>query len=262
MVDATTRHEALSFMDGSSGYNRIRMALSDEEMTAFKTPKEIYCYKVMPFGLKNVGATYQRAMQKVFDYMLHKYVECYVDDLVVKSKRRPDHLKDLKVVHQDIEIEQSKIDAIQKMPRSKSLHDLRSLQGRLTYIRRFISNLAVQCQPFQKLMRKGENFVWDESCQNAFDSIKKYLLSPPVLGALVTWQAINIVHYCTGKAFTVHLVAKVDPIKYVLSRPIISGHLAKWAILLQQYDIVYIPQKAIKGQVLADFLADHPISSD
>ena len=74
------------------------MALSDEEMTVFKTPKGIYCYKVMPFGLKNVGATYQRAMQKVFDDMLHRYVECYVDDLVVKTKRRQDHLKDLKVV--------------------------------------------------------------------------------------------------------------------------------------------------------------------
>ncbi|KAA0055957.1 uncharacterized protein E6C27_scaffold319G00830 [Cucumis melo var. makuwa] len=156
MVDATTGHEALSFMDGSSGYNQIRMALSDEEMTTFRTPKGIYCYKVMPFGLKNVGATYQRVMQKVFDDMLHKYVECYVDDLVVKSKRRQDHLKDLKVVfdrlrkyqlrmnplkcafgvtsrkflgfivrYRGIEIDQSKIDAIQKMPRPKSLSVLK-----------------------------------------------------------------------------------------------------------------------------------------
>ncbi|KAA0054386.1 uncharacterized protein E5676_scaffold2750G00030 [Cucumis melo var. makuwa] len=67
-------------------------------------------------------------------------------------------------------------------------------------------------------------------------------------------------HYM--QAFTVHLVAKADPIKYVLSRPIISGRLAKWEVLLQQYDIVYISQKAIKGQALADFLADHPIPSD
>ncbi|KAM2279795.1 hypothetical protein FF2_039791 [Malus domestica] len=65
MVDTTTGHEALSFMDGSSGYNQIHMALKDEELTAFRTPKGIYCYKVMPFGLKNAGATYQRAMRKV-----------------------------------------------------------------------------------------------------------------------------------------------------------------------------------------------------
>ena len=129
-------------------------------MSSFRTPNGIYCYKVMTFGLKNVGVTYQRVMQKVFDDMLHKYVECYVDDLVIKSKRRQDHLKDLKVVfdrlqkyklrmnslkcafgvtsgkflgfivrHRGIEIDQSKINVIQKMPRPKSLHDLRSLQG-------------------------------------------------------------------------------------------------------------------------------------
>ncbi|KAM1025000.1 hypothetical protein TB2_037605 [Malus domestica] len=95
MVDATTGHEALSFMDGYSGYNQIRMALEDEELPAFRTPKGIYCYKVMPFGLKNVGATYQRPMQKIFNDMLHKNVECYVDDVVVKTKKRSDHLKDL-----------------------------------------------------------------------------------------------------------------------------------------------------------------------
>ena len=98
MVDATTGYEALSFMDGLSGYNQIWMAPRDEELTTFRTPKRIYCYKVMPFGLKNAGATYQRAMQKIFDDMLHKNVECYVDDLVVKTRNRGDHLEDLKKV--------------------------------------------------------------------------------------------------------------------------------------------------------------------
>ena len=95
MVDTTTSHEALSSIDGSLGYNQIQMNPKDEELTAFRTPKGIYCYKVIPFGLKNAGATYQQAMQKIFDNVLHKYVECYVDDLVVKTKRREDHLVDL-----------------------------------------------------------------------------------------------------------------------------------------------------------------------
>ncbi|KAL0313446.1 UNVERIFIED_CONTAM: hypothetical protein Sradi_5743900 [Sesamum radiatum] len=97
-IDATTSHEALSFMDGSSGYNQVCMAQVDEELTVFCTPKGIYCYKVMPFGLKNVGATYQSAMQRIVDDMLHKNVECYVDDLVVKSKKREDRLYDLRKV--------------------------------------------------------------------------------------------------------------------------------------------------------------------
>jgi hypothetical protein len=59
LVDATMGHEIFSFMDGYSGYNQIKMAPEDEELTAFRTPKGIFCYKVMPFGLKNAGATYQ-----------------------------------------------------------------------------------------------------------------------------------------------------------------------------------------------------------
>ncbi|XP_075674961.1 uncharacterized protein LOC142644177 [Castanea sativa] len=98
MVDATVGHEALSFMDGFSGYNQICMAPKDEELTAFRTLKGVYCYKVMPFRLKNAGATYQRGMQRIFDDLLHMNVECYVDDLVVKSKKRIEHLQDLRQV--------------------------------------------------------------------------------------------------------------------------------------------------------------------
>ncbi|KAM2877114.1 hypothetical protein COP2_020049 [Malus domestica] len=68
------------------------------ELTAFCTPKGIYCYKVMPFGLKNVNAAYQHAMQKIFNDMLHKNIESYVDDIVVKTKKRSDHLKDLRMM--------------------------------------------------------------------------------------------------------------------------------------------------------------------
>ena len=95
MIDSTTGHEALSFIDCIAGYNQIQMAPEDQEATAFRTPKGIFCYKVMPFGLKNAGATYQRAMQTIFDDMLHKTVECYVDDLVVKSRKREEHIQDL-----------------------------------------------------------------------------------------------------------------------------------------------------------------------
>ena len=74
------------------------MAPKDEELTTFRASKGIHCYKVMPFRLKNAGATYQRAMHRIFDDILHKNVECYVDDLVVKSKKRMQHLQDLRQV--------------------------------------------------------------------------------------------------------------------------------------------------------------------
>lgn len=85
-------------MDGSSRYNQIWMAPKEEELTTFRTPTGIYCYKVMPFGLKNFSATHQCEMQKLFDDMLHKVVKCYVDDLVVKSSKKTNHLKDLRNV--------------------------------------------------------------------------------------------------------------------------------------------------------------------
>jgi len=98
MIDSTTGHEALSLMDCIVGYNQIQMAPGDQEATAFRTPKGIFCYKVMPFGLKNVGGVYQRAMQTIFDDMICKTMECYVSDLVVKSKETLDHLRNLQQI--------------------------------------------------------------------------------------------------------------------------------------------------------------------
>ena len=112
MIDYTTRHEALSFMDCTIGYNQIQMVPEDQEATAFRTPKGIFCYKVMPFGLKNVGARYQRAMQTIFEDMLHKTVECYVDDLVVKSKKRIDHLHNLRQIFKRLRRCQLKINPL------------------------------------------------------------------------------------------------------------------------------------------------------
>jgi len=98
MIDSTIGHEALSFMDCMAGFNQIQMAPEDQEATAYRTTEGIFCYKVMPFSLKNAGATYQRAMQTIFEDMLYKTVECYVDDLVVKSKKRVDHLRNLRQI--------------------------------------------------------------------------------------------------------------------------------------------------------------------
>ncbi|XP_060178190.1 uncharacterized protein LOC132608130 [Lycium barbarum] len=347
MIDATTGYEAMSFMDGSSGYNQIRMSPKDEELTAFRTPKGIYCYKVMPFGLKNAGATYQRAMQNIFDNMLHKNVECYVDDLVVKSRKKSDHLQELRMVfdllrrhqlkmnplkcafgvtsgkflgfvvrHRGIEIDQAKVDSIMKMAEPRNIHELKSLQGKLAYLRRFISNIAGKCQPFSRLMKKGAPFEWDQACANAFESIKTYLTKPPVLAAPVPGKPLilyisaqessvgallaqenskgkeNALYYlstmmtpnelkyspieklCLALVFSIQkmkhyfqahvvcLISKANPIKFVMSKPVLSDRLARWYLQFQQFEIVYVSQKAVKGQALADFLADHPIPDD
>ena len=85
LVDSTTRHELLSFMDAFSGYNQIKMNEEDQERTSFVTSQGLFCYKVMPFGLKNTGATYQRLMNKMFTDQIGRNVQVYVDDMLVKS---------------------------------------------------------------------------------------------------------------------------------------------------------------------------------
>ena len=95
LVNSTARHELISFMDAFSGYNQIKIKEDDQEKTSFITSQGLFCYKVMSFGLKNVRATYQRLMNKMFAHQLGRNVQVYVDDMLVKSVHENDHLNDL-----------------------------------------------------------------------------------------------------------------------------------------------------------------------
>ena len=96
LVDNTARFSLFSFMDGFSGYNQIKMTPEDMEKTTFITLWGTFCYKVMPFGLKNVGATYERAMVTLFHDMMHREIEVYVDDMIAKFESKNDHIINLR----------------------------------------------------------------------------------------------------------------------------------------------------------------------
>ena len=96
LVDSTARHQLLSFMVAFSGYNQVKLDEADQEKTSFVTSQGLFCYKVMPFGLKNAGATYQRLMNKMFAYQIGRNIQVYVDNMLVKSIREDDHLDNLK----------------------------------------------------------------------------------------------------------------------------------------------------------------------
>jgi len=91
-------------MDGFSGYNQIKMYPDEEKQTL-----GVYCYTVMPFRLKNTGATYQRAMNTIFHDHIRKIVECYIDDIVVKSHAKGDHIVDLKTIFDIMWVHQLKM---------------------------------------------------------------------------------------------------------------------------------------------------------
>ncbi|NAU33237.1 hypothetical protein EE082_27575, partial [Klebsiella pneumoniae] len=289
MIDIASSHYLFSFMDGSSGYNQIKMAPEDERFTAFRTPIGTYCYKVMPFGLKNAGATYQRAMTFIFDDLIHQQVECYVDDLVVKSKISKNHVQDLRIVferlrkhelkmnplkcafgvtagkflgfivrHRGIEIDPSKIKAILEMKPPRSLTQLRSFQGRLAFLRRFISNLAGRCQPFAILAKKDTRFVWDERCQEAFESIKRYLTSPPVLAAPIPGKPLILYTAALDESLGALLAQENENGKenslYYLSRRLIPAELKYPAMEKQCLALIFAVQK------LRHYMLSHKIS--
>ena len=93
---STTRHQLLSFMNAFSGYNQIKLDEANQEKTSFVTSQGLFYYKVLPFRLKDVGATYQRLMNKMFAHQIGRNIQVYVDDMLVKSIREDNHLDDLK----------------------------------------------------------------------------------------------------------------------------------------------------------------------
>uniref|UniRef100_A0A2N9EQY5 Uncharacterized protein n=1 Tax=Fagus sylvatica TaxID=28930 RepID=A0A2N9EQY5_FAGSY len=210
LVDSTAGHKLLTFMDAFSGYNQIVMDEGDQEKTSFITSRGLFCYKVMPFGLKNAGATYQRLMNRMFHDQIGRNVEVYVDDMLVKSKEEDGHLDDLRetfqtlrkyqmklnpskcafgvysgkflgfmVSQRGIEANPDKIKAILEMQPPKNTKEVQRLTGRIAALNRFMSRSTDKCLPFFKTLKKA--FEWTDECQQAFEELKKYLTEPPLL---------------------------------------------------------------------------------
>jgi hypothetical protein len=218
LIDSAAGHAMFSFMDGFSGYNQIFMSPRDAEKTAFRTPIGNFYYTVMPFGLKNAGATYQRTMTAMFHDMMHREIEDYVDDIVVKSKTREDHFGILKkvfgicrlyklkmnpfkcafrvsagkflgfLVHQrGIDVDPARASAIATMKPPTTHKELKSFLGKLSYIRRFIPSLAAVTSAFAPLLKKGAPFHWSIECQEAFEKVQDIMTNlltvcAPILG--------------------------------------------------------------------------------
>ncbi|KAK4400663.1 hypothetical protein Sango_1172400 [Sesamum angolense] len=213
---ATMSHEDLSFMDGSSGYNQICMAPADEELTAFRTPKGIYCYKVMLFGLKNADAIYQRAMQRIFDDMLHKNVECYVDDLVVKSKKRENHFHDLRKVFERLRRYQLKMNLLNVRLELYQGNSLDSLSNN--------GERSVGILLAQKNNERKENALYYLSRMMTPNELKYSPIEKLCLTLIFSIQKLK--HYFLSHS--IHLVSKANPLKYVMAKLVLSNRLARW----------------------------------
>ncbi|XP_058181223.1 uncharacterized protein LOC131299658 [Rhododendron vialii] len=256
-------------------------------------------YRVLPFGLKNIGATYQRMATTLLHDMIHKEVEKMLGFLITRR---------------GIEVDLSKIRAIMEILTPKIEKEVRSFLGKVQFISRFISKLTATCEPLFKLLKKDTDFEWNQDCQQAFEVVKEYLQNPPVLappfprkplimylsvtetsmGCMLAqennakiecalyylskkmmdyetrctplektcwglvWAIKKLRHYLL--AHQVVLVSQLDPIKYLFEKPTLIGKLARWLLLLVEFDLKYMAKKSVKGRVVAEFLADHPVT--
>nr|KYP41385.1 Retrovirus-related Pol polyprotein from transposon 297 family [Cajanus cajan] len=212
LVDGASGYELLSFMDAYSGYNQIRMHPANEDKTAFIADQANFCYRVMSFGLKNAGATYQRLMDKVLVNQLGRNVEAYVDDMVVKSESVSRHFDDLQemfdtigkyqlklnpekcsfgvqagkflsflLTHRGIEANPDKCSAIINMRSPSTVKEVQQLTGRMASLSRFLSRSADKVLPLFQCLKKNDRFAWTTKCEEAFTELKRSLASPPIL---------------------------------------------------------------------------------
>ncbi|XP_073130049.1 uncharacterized protein [Henckelia pumila] len=212
LVDSTSGYELLCFMDAYQGYHQIPLAREDQDKVSFVTSEGTFCYVVMPFGLKNAGATYQRMMDRVFKNQLGRNVEVYVDDILVKSRTRDHFIPDLEetfgtlrrygvklnpakcvfgvksgkflgfvVTERGIEVNLEKVKILREMPSPSSIREVQRLTGRVTALSRFIARSAHRSHPFFQVLRKAQRFGWSEDCERAFQELKEHLANPPIL---------------------------------------------------------------------------------
>jgi hypothetical protein len=212
MLNALNRSKWFSTLDLASGYWQVVMNPRDREKTAFVTRYSTYEFNVMPFGLCNAPATFQRLMDHVYKKIAWKFVVVYLDDTIVYSKIFDEHLTHLAEIftrirqarlHLNLEkctfwmqslpflghivssigiaSDPVKIEAVQRIAPPKNTTQLRSFLGLVGYYRQFIQNFSAIAQPLNQLLCKDEPYIWDEAQQEAFEKLRERLTTAPIL---------------------------------------------------------------------------------
>jgi hypothetical protein len=219
------------------------MSREDEKNTAFIIVDGLFCYVSMPYGLKNVLPTFMRVMHKIFGDLIRDLVEVYVDDIVVNVKSSASLLDNLALVFdrlcltrtklnpkkcvfevtagellgfqvlcRGIDANPKKISTIEAMWPPACIKDVKKLTGCLAALSRFISRLVERALPFFKLLRKFRPFVWSNNADEAFQELKRYLTSPPVMVAPEPGEPLLLYIAAILEAVSMVLVAeRPDP---------------------------------------------------
>ncbi|RVX22916.1 Transposon Ty3-I Gag-Pol polyprotein [Vitis vinifera] len=275
IVDSTSGQGMLSFLDAFSGYHQIPMSPDDEEKTAFITPHGLYCYKVMPFGLKNAGATYQRLMTKIFKPLIGRSVEY---DMKLNPSKcafgvSAGKFLGFMVSQRGIEVSPDQVKAVMETPPPRNKKELQRLTGKLVALGRFIARFTDELRPFFLAIRKAGTQGWTDNCQNALERIKHCLMHPPILSspipkeklymylAVSEWAISAVLFRCPSpkEQKPVYYVSRAlaDVETSILHKPDLTGRMLQWAIELSEFGIEFQPRLSKKGQVMADFVLEY-----
>nr|XP_025674348.1 uncharacterized protein LOC112775091 [Arachis hypogaea] len=230
----------------------ILMHPEDQSKTAFIIEHGNFCYKVMPFGLKNAGVTYQRLMDKVFQQQIGQNMEVYVDDMVAKTPAQGSHCDDLVEIFEQlraynmrlnpdkcafgvqggkflgfmltsrgIEANPKKCKAVLNMTSPKTVKEVQQLAGRIAALSRFLPAVANRSYHFFQTFSKGKKFAWTDECENSFTELKQLLTSPPILQRPETGKPLylylSVFNHAISSVLVTEAGRKQNPV-YFISR--------------------------------------------
>ncbi|UYV65660.1 hypothetical protein LAZ67_3004992, partial [Cordylochernes scorpioides] len=224
VLDTLQGSKYFSAIDLKSGYWQVEVEEKDKEKTAFTTAHGLYEFNVMPFGLCNAPATFERNMENMLGNLRWQICLCYLDDVIIYSSDFSTHLKRIEAVlkcfreanlklnnkkcqiaFEELEIlghitnqhgikpAEHNIKAIRDFPRPKKIKEVQSFLGMCSYYRKFIKGFSKIADPLTSLIKKNVPFTWTENQEKAFQTLKVALINPPILGHF-DLNAITYIH--------------------------------------------------------------------
>ncbi|XP_050890539.1 uncharacterized protein LOC127095943 [Lathyrus oleraceus] len=309
MLERFAGHDYYCFLDGYSGYNQIVVALEDQEKTAFTCPYGVFAYKRMPFRLCNAPTTFQRCMASIFADMLEKHMEDFMDDFSVFGSSFDNCLTNLslvldrfqkmnlilnyekchfmvregimlghKISYKGIEVDQTKVEVIPKLPPPVNEKGIMSFLGQAGFYRRLIIDFSKIEKLLTTLLVKDKAFLFNNECPMAFETLKSKLILAPIVIApnwslpfeiicdasdiamnyTTTEKELLVAVYAFDKFRKYLLGSKVvvytdhAALKYLFAKQDSKSRLLRWILLLQEFDVEIRDKRGCENTV-----ADH-----